>query len=345
MAAIARSSTREGNRAPARIVSVEYDMGLRLFNLSGEVRPRSPMSVLNTLAPRFSKRRLLLSILRDFWYRPSSVIGRLAPLNFYNARICVDLRMHCCICGYEGSMAYDFPDVRLRKAHGIGLLRETMRCKTCGATMRDRQLATALLQIIAERLGQTESDLRAYRQNPLATLRILDTDSFSAISRILRGLAGYVHSQFLPGRPNGEVIADGSVNVNLESIPFPVANFDVILTSDVMEHVANDARAHQEIFRCLAPNGTYLFTVPYDPCIVGHRQLTQRTGQALRYFILEKHIHGDPHSGSGIIAHRIYGRQLLDDLSALGFDVSFESVDRSINGIFGGDIFFARKRG
>jgi hypothetical protein len=302
------------------------------------------MSVLGVIAPRFSKRRLFLSIVRDFWHRPSSIIGRLASLNFYNARICADLRMRCCICGDEGAMAYDFPDVRLRKAHGIGLLRETLRCKSCGATMRDRQLASGLLQIIEERVGQTESNLRAFRQNPRGTLRILDTDSFSAINRILRELPGYVHSQFLPDRRNGEVIADGSVNVNLEAIPFPEANFDVILTSDVMEHVADDAQAHREIFRCLAPSGTYVFTVPYDPCMVSHRRLTQITGKASRYFFLEKHIHGDPHSGSGIVAHRIYGRQLLDDLSKLGFVVSFESVDRAAYGIFGGDLFFARKR-
>jgi SAM-dependent methyltransferase len=301
------------------------------------------MSVLNVIAPRFSKRRLFLSIIRDFRYRPSSIIGRLAPLNFHNARICAGLHMHCCVCGHEGRMTYDFPDVRLRRAHGIGLLRETMRCKSCGATMRDRQLAAGLLQIIAERTGQTEADLRAFRQNPRATLRILDSDSFSPINRILRGLPGYVHSQLLPGLRNGEAIADGSVNVNLEAIPFPEANFDLILTSDVMEHVANDAQAHREIFRCLAPNGTYLFTVPFDPSIVGHRQLTLGTGRDSGYFILEKHIHGDPHAKSGIIAHRIYGRQLLDDLSGIGYHVRFEPVDRPSNGIFGGDLFFARK--
>jgi Methyltransferase domain len=301
------------------------------------------MSVLNVLAPRFSKRRLCLSILRDFRYRPASIIGRLAPINFYNARICASLHMHCCVCGYEGAMSYDFPDVRLRKAHGIGLLRETMRCKSCGATMRDRQLASGLLEIIAKRVGQTEDDLRAFRKNPRGTLRILDTDSFSSINRTLRGLPGYVHSQFLPGKRNGETIADGSVIVDLEAIPFPDATFDVILTSDVMEHVVDDAQAHREIFRCLAPLGTYLFTIPYDPSMVGHKQLTQRTGQGSNYFILEKHIHGDPHATSGIIAHKLYGRQLLDDLSGIGYSVRFEPIDRPANGIYGGDLFFAGK--
>lgn len=301
------------------------------------------MSVLDLIAPRFSRRRLILSIIRDFRCRPSSIIGRLARLNFHNARICKGLRIHCCVCGSDGTMSYDFPDVRLRKAHGIGLLRETMRCKSCGATMRDRQIASGLLDIIAKRVGQTEADLRAYRANPRATLKILDSDSFSSINRILRGLPGYAHSQHLPRLGNGEAIADGSVNVNLEAMPFPEAHFDVILTSDVMEHVADDMQAHREIFRCLAPKGTYLFTVPYDPCIMGHRQLTQGTGQPAQYFIIEEHIHGDPHSKSGIIAHRIYGRQLFGDLTDIGYAVRFDPVDRPANGIFGGDLFFASK--
>jgi len=223
------------------------------------------MSVLDLIAPRFSRRRL---IIRDFRYRPSSIIGRLARLNFHNARICKGLHMHCCVCGTDGTMSYYFPDVRLRKAHGIGLLRETMRCKSCGATMRDRQMASGLLDIIAKRVGQTEADLRAFRADPRATLKILDSDSFSSINRILRGLPGYAHSQYLPRLRNGETIADGSVNVNLEAMPFPEAHFDVILTSDVMEHVADDAQAHREIFRCLALEGAYLFTVPYDLCIM-----------------------------------------------------------------------------
>ena len=301
------------------------------------------MTVLSVLAPRFSKRRLFLSILRDFRYRPSSIFGRLAAINFHNDKVCAALTSHCNVCGHDGAMSYDFPDVRLRKAHGIGLLRETLRCKSCGATMRDRQLASGLLQIIATRLGQTAADIKTFRQSSGRSLRILDSDSFSPINRILRGLPGYVHSQFLPGLVNGDRIADGSVNVNLEDIPFPDNSFDIVMTSDVMEHVGDDDRAHREIFRCLAPSGTYLFTVPYDPCIVGHRRLTQRSGSAPSHFVLDKHVHGDPHANSGIIAHRIYGRQLLDDLRAIGYAPRFQELDLPANGVFGGDLFFADK--
>lgn len=302
------------------------------------------MTFLNIAAPHLSKRRLLLKMLRDFVYRPASIFGRMSPINFHNARVCSGLQMHCPVCGRDTGVTYDFPDVYLRKAHGIGLLRETLCCNSCGASMRDRQMAIGLLLVIAERLGRTERDLQAYRQRPRDTLNILDTDSFSSINGVLRGLPGYTHSQFRPDLRNGEILPDGSANVNLLDIPFKEGSFDVIMTSDVMEHVAEDDRAHREIFRCLAPQGAYVFTVPYDRCLVGNRKLTQRSGKGMPHFVLEKHVHGDPHASSGIVAHRVYGQQLIRDLCDIGYDVRFEDIESPAQGIFGGDLFLARKR-
>jgi len=300
------------------------------------------MNPINLLAPRFSKRRLFLSIFRDFVYRPISILGRLSPINFHNYRICSNLHIQCCICGQVGVISYDYPDVKLRKAHGIGLLRETLRCKSCSATMRQRQLALGLIKIIEERFGQSLQSLREFRDQNLAGLRILDSDSFSPINHILRGMPGYVYSQFVPYMKIGEKLADGSINVNLEKMHFDSNSFDVILTSDVMEHVSDDESAHREIFRCLAPGGSYLFTVPFDPCCQGNRRLTQICGTG-SFFFLEKHIHGDPHSKSGILAHRIYGWQLLDDLSKVGYLPKFIELNEQKYGVFGGDLFVAKK--
>lgn len=160
-------------------------------------------------------------------------------------------------------MSYDYPDVNIRCEHGIGLLRETLRCHSCAATMRDRQMAHGLLLVIRERLGQDFPDLAAFSAD--SPLRIHDSDSFSPINRVLRGRAGYVHTQFDPVHTNGDTLSDGSVMVDLERIPFPESSFDVVLTSDVMEHVTDDESAHSSISRVLATGGSYIFTVPYAP--------------------------------------------------------------------------------
>ena len=310
-------------------------------------RSRAPGPVkrfLSKAAPRQSRRRLLLTLARDFAHSPSSLFRRLSTENFANHRVARALRVHCCICGADGALHYDFPDVGLRRQHGIGLLRETLTCRACGGSMRDRQMAVGLLQVVALATGRKADDLRSLRSGWNASLRILDTDSFSAINGVLRGMPGYVHSQFKPELDNGATLADGSLNVNLVQMPLADASFDVIMTSDVMEHVESDGLAHREILRCLAPGGTYVFTIPFDPTMVATRRLTVPAGRGNARFFLERHSHGDPHSSGGILAHRIYGQQLLADLDAMGYQTRFQDIDQPEIGVFGGDLFLAVRR-
>src|SRR6185312_11823898 len=209
-----------------------------------------------------------LSMVRDALRRPGSLAARLSAVNRENAKICEKLRIHCNVCGIDGGMLYDYPDVQLRREHGIGLLRETLSCRACGASMRQRQMAFGLLELAACREGTRPADLRAWRARVApGGAEIVDTDSFSAISYVLRGMAGYLHTQYKPELPNGDRLADGSINADLLAMPFADDSLDVIMTSDVMEHVRDDAGAHREIYRCLRTGGVYLFTVPYDPTL------------------------------------------------------------------------------
>jgi SAM-dependent methyltransferase len=303
--------------------------------------------VLSVVAPRQSRRRLALSFLRDAVRSPRSMLQRLSAENFANRRVCAALKsIHCNVCGADSGLFYDFPDVRLRHEHGIGLLRETLACRACGASMRDRQMAHGLIRVFEARTSRESGalrDLRALRTASRGELEILDTDSFGAINRVLRGMAGYRHSQYRPDLQNGAGLPDGSLNVDLLAMPFPTASLDIVMSSDVMEHVEEDERAHREIYRCLRAGGTYVFTVPYDPCLMATRRLTQRTGTGTPSFILRRHAHGDPLSRSGILAHRIYGQQFQTELRNMGFSVDFRQIDDASAGIFGGDLFLASK--
>jgi hypothetical protein len=302
--------------------------------------------ILSMIAPRQSHRRLALSFLRDAVRSPRALINRLSTENFVNRRVCKSLRITCNVCAAETTPFYDFPDVRLRHEHGIGLLRETLNCRACGASMRDRQLAHGLLRVIEGLSGSPSDawrDLRALRRASRPEFKILDTDSFSAISGILRGAPGYRHSQYRPDLPNGAVLPDGSLNVDLMSIPVETGSLDIILTSDVMEHIEDDRRAHREIHRCLRVGGVYIFTVPYDPCLMATRRLTQATTDGAPSFILRRQAHGDPLSSTGILAHRIYGTEFQHELRAIGFSVKFLHLDIPAHGIYGGDLFVLTK--
>jgi SAM-dependent methyltransferase len=52
------------------------------------------------------------------------------------------------------------------------------------------------------------------------------------------------------------------INAAGESLPFPSASFDVILSHEVLEHVANDHRSIQEMVRVLKPGGVIVLFVP-----------------------------------------------------------------------------------
>lgn len=72
------------------------------------------------------------------------------------------------------------------------------------------------------------------------------------------------------GRCEQVVSADYSVRSKIDvrlsatALPFPDASFDVVLFSEVLEHVDEPARAVSEIARVLKPGGRLLLTVPFN---------------------------------------------------------------------------------
>lgn len=46
------------------------------------------------------------------------------------------------------------------------------------------------------------------------------------------------------------------------AIPYPDNSFDIVVAFDVMEHVQNDQKMADEIYRILKPGGMFVFTVP-----------------------------------------------------------------------------------
>jgi SAM-dependent methyltransferase len=53
------------------------------------------------------------------------------------------------------------------------------------------------------------------------------------------------------------------------AIPFPDSSFDLVLATDIIEHVDDDQRAVAEMKRVLAPGGSLLISVPTFPALWG----------------------------------------------------------------------------
>lgn len=113
--------------------------------------------------------------------------------------------------------------------------------------------------------------------------------------------------------------ADPRKYADIQDLPFEEGSFDVVIASDVFEHVRDDRRGFQEIYRTLRPDGAFILTVPYD-----HDRPETKVNVEVRD---GREIFHEPpryHGGGGeTLEYRRYGRDLLAFLSSMGFAVGY----------------------
>jgi SAM-dependent methyltransferase len=114
--------------------------------------------------------------------------------------------------------------------------------------------------------------------------------------------------------------AHGIRNEDATALTFEGGLFDFVLSFDVLEHVPAYAAALTEAYRCLAPGGTFLFTVPFDrnSDVTVVRARVSESGEIEHLFAPE--FHGDPiNPEGGILCFQHFGWDLLEQLRASGF--------------------------
>lgn len=154
---------------------------------------------------------------------------------------------------------------------------------------------------------------------------------------------------YRPNDPPGTRYGPRTTNQDLQRLGFPDGAFDVVVTSDVMEHVRLDGDAHAEIHRVLANGGVYLFTVPHargwEHTLV-RRRVVDPLDPSADEDLLPPEYHGDANGPEGgALAYRAYGLELDAFLVTMGFHVEYTREDFPALGIFKTELFYCRKRG
>jgi len=107
-------------------------------------------------------------------------------------------------------------------------------------------------------------------------------------------------------------IAD--VKADICNLPFDDNSYDIILCNHVLEHIPDDTKAMQELYRVMKPGGYGIFQIPQEL----DREVTFEddsiTDKAERAKIFGQYDHV-----------RVYGRDYFDKLRSIGFKV--EEVD------------------
>jgi SAM-dependent methyltransferase len=101
------------------------------------------------------------------------------------------------------------------------------------------------------------------------------------------------------------------IKADICDLPFADNSFDWILCNHVLEHIPNDTKAMQELFRVLKPAGKALLQVPLDTARDSTFEDDSITDRTARTQIFGQYDHV-----------RIYGMDYFDKLRSVGFEVN-----------------------
>ena len=109
------------------------------------------------------------------------------------------------------------------------------------------------------------------------------------------------------------------VKADICNLPFNDNQYDVILCNHVLEHIADDTKAMQELYRVLKPGGMAILQIPQDLKRTTSFADDSITDQKERAKIFGQYDHV-----------RIYGRDYFDKLRSIGFTVIEEDYTNKI---------------
>ena len=173
-------------------------------------------------------------------------------------------------------------------------LRDQYRCLRCGSIPRWRAMAAILHELFPN-----------WRQ-----LAIHESSPGGPLSDKLRQQCEhYVGSHFHQGRLPGSMV-DGFRCEDLTAQTFSDGSFDLVVTSDVFEHVMHPREGFREIARTLRPGGGHLFTVPIYKGKRTRARAVEEDGQVVH--VLPPDYHSNPVDPKGSLVVTEWGADLAE---------------------------------
>lgn len=246
-------------------------------------------------------------------------VYRARRLGDYLGAVACGRFQRCAVCGRFGPILYRRRVVgpKLEAMWGLSprqaralARKESSDCAHCGAMLRARRLAQVLLEryIDGDRVA---TSVRVWTATPKAgRLRVAEINYIKGLHEALARLPSYAYSEFRAGVPPGATDFDGVRCEDLTRLTYPDESFDLVVTSETLEHVRDLSAALVEIRRVLQPGGRHLFTVPLLPNVPKTYRRTDRIC----------HPGGD--SGDPVVTE--FGADLPEILEAAGFAVEMQ---------------------
>jgi SAM-dependent methyltransferase len=212
----------------------------------------------------------------------------------------------CSICGRDGVFEPGELLRTFKRAVAGGY-----PCPSCGGILKYQGQADVLLHRYAREGSRSLAEL--VHEPTFRTLDVWEPGRRGPFREVLDELPGYVRSMYHPGLEGGTVI-DGIRHENLMALSFLSDSLDVVITTDVFEHVRHPYVGFAEVFRVLRRGGLHVFTVP------GTHPLRRETVERVDVsgdddvFLLEPIYH----DGTDLV-YNDFGEDLIARLDGIGF--------------------------
>jgi SAM-dependent methyltransferase len=181
----------------------------------------------------------------------------------------------CAVCGRFRPMFYRRGIIPRRLEELWGLTpqlaeafarKETCACSHCGARLRGRRLAQVMLDLYP--VGNPPAPARSLADWTNApesqALRIAEINRIDGLHEYLAQMPHFASSDY-DASSSHESMQPAVRSEDLTRLTYADEFFDLILTSESLEHVPVLDRALREIHRVLVPGGRHVFTVPLLP--------------------------------------------------------------------------------
>ena len=188
----------------------------------------------------------------------------------------------CPIC--EGEVIF--------RAHGPWH-RDQLVCTTCGSLPRQRALMLVLSMV--------RPDWRQARVWDVAP-------TGPASDKLRRECPAYLGSHYRPDIDPGAIV-EGMRNEDSERPSLLDGSIDVIVSSDVFEHVIDVETALAQVARVLAAGGIHVWTVPRQPTLPKSTARVRRGATGLEYLAPAEY-HLDPVCADGVLVTYDWGQDL-----------------------------------
>jgi 2-polyprenyl-3-methyl-5-hydroxy-6-metoxy-1,4-benzoquinol methylase len=234
---------------------------------------------------------------------------------------------YCQLCGQNSTFRFDSSMItaELREVWQLSddlvdafNRKESMFCEHCGSSLRIRRLCKVLIETVSITTGKSYPCFAALlADQDFQRLRIAEINACEALHSFLGGLPNLYYSEYRLDAEPGTVQQEVR-NEDLQQLTYPDDYFDIILTSETIEHVPDPDKAWSEIYRTLKRGGHHIFTIPVIPS----QTTTIRRAKHInggRECLLPPAYHGS-WGEDGMFVYTDFGMDVVDKLNKMGLN-------------------------